>query len=273
MQHQPNTSTVARVQYGLSNEEYHALPSISKSGLDLIRRAPALYDYRRTHPRQQTPAFRWGTLVHTAILEPETVAERTVVAPEIDRRTKAGKEEWANFQAIAAGKEIVSEDEQIALDEICIAVRKHPGASRALDMIREVESSIFWMDHETGIDCRCRPDAILTNGLILDVKTTVDASPDSFARSLANYRYHVQAAFYSDGYQAAFGEKPKGFAFLAIEKEPPYLCALYVLDATSLLRGRADYQADLRTYQACMESGEWPGLSPQPVVIELPKWA
>jgi hypothetical protein len=273
MTHQPNETTAARVELGLSNAEYHSLPSVSKSGLDLIRRCPALFKWRRENPSETTPAMRMGTLVHTAILEPHLMADEVIVAPRIDRRTAQGKADWAEFQILAEGKELVTEDEMLKLEAIRAAVWAHPAAGKALGMLREVESSIFWTDPETGIECRCRPDGILNNGVIVDVKTTKDARPDEFAKSIANYRYHVQAAFYSDGYQAAFGEPPKGFAFIAVEPEPPHLVAFYVLDSRAVLRGRADYQADLRTYAACIESDEWPGLSEQPVVIDLPKWA
>jgi exodeoxyribonuclease VIII len=256
----------------MTNAEYHSLPSISKSGLDLIHRAPALYRYRRANPTPQTPAMRWGTLVHTAILEPETMAERHIVAPACDRRTTAGKAEWAAFQAAANGREVISEDEAAALESIRAMAHSDPVAGPILAKISDVERSIFWTDADTGLDCRCRPDAILDNGYILDVKTTTDAGADSFSRSIAQWRYHVQAAFYSDGYEAEFGAPPKGFAFLAIEKEPPYLCAVYLIDYKAVLRGRSEYQADLRTLRTCIDTDTWPGLSDKPTRIDLPKW-
>jgi hypothetical protein len=272
MQHQPTETTAALVEHGLSNAEYHALKSVSKSGLDLIRKAPALFQYRREHPSETTPAMRMGTLVHTAILEPERMSE-LLLAPHINRRTTAGKAEWEAFLIKSEGREIVTEEELEKLDAIRKAVWAHPAAGKALGMLREVEASIFWTDPATGVECRCRPDGILSNGLIVDVKTTKDARPDEFVKSVANYRYHVQAAYYSDGYKAVIGDAPKGFAFIAVETEPPHLVAVYVASEAMILRGRADYEADLATYKRCEESGEWPGLPDQPVVIDLPKWA
>ena len=262
-----------QIIHDLSNEDYHSLPSISKSGLDLIHRAPALYKYRRDNPQEQTAAMRWGTLVHTAILEPDTLTERVVVAPKFDRRTTQGKADAAAFEIDNRGKDVITAEEMADLLATRDAVWMHPATSKALGMLREVETSIFWSDEVSDIDCRCRPDGIMSNGTILDVKTTVDASPDSFAKSIANYRYHVQAAFYSDGFKAAFGEAPRGFAFLALEKTAPFLCALYVLDAKAVLRGRSEYRADLEVLRRCRASGEWPGLPDQPVILDLPRWA
>lgn len=262
--------TTAQVVRGLSNQDYHAQSSISKSGLDLIRKAPAVYRWRKDNPQPPTPAMRMGTLVHTAILEPDRMSE-LIVAPTVDRRTSAGKAEWAAFLIESEGKEIATAEELEQLSAIRDAAWSHPACRKALGMIAEVETSIGWQID--GIDCRCRPDAILTNGVILDVKTTRGATADEFAKSCAQYRYHVQAAFYSDGYKAAFGDPPKGFIFLAVETEVPHLCAIYVASEAMTVRGRADYEADLRTYSRCMETGEWPGLSETPTVIDLPKWA
>lgn len=258
----------------MSNHDYHAQrESISKSGLDLIRKAPAIYQWRRDNPSLPTPAMRMGTLVHTAILEPDTLMGGLMVAPKIDRRTSAGKAEWEAFLIASEGKELVTVEELDQLMGIRDAVWAHPTIAQALRMLSEVESSVFWTDDDLGVACRCRPDGIMSNGVILDIKTTKDASPDAFAKSIANYRYHVQAAYYGDGYKAGFGEAPKKFAFIAIETEPPYLCAMYVASEAMVLRGRSDYRQDLLTYAECLRTDTWPGLPEAPTVLDLPKWA
>jgi hypothetical protein len=262
-----------QIIHHLSNADYHALPSVSKSGLDLIRKAPALFKHRRENPQPQTEAMRIGTLVHKIILEPDDFATEFAVCPKVDRRTAAGKAAWAAFEIEAGNRDLVDEAEFENLQAISRAVWAHPAAGKALGMLRDVEASIFWTDPETEVECRCRPDGILSNGLIIDVKTTKDARVDEFVKSVANYRYHVQTAYYSDGYQAAIGDKPKGFAFIAVEPEPPHLVGFYVASEAMTLRGRSDYQQDLRTYQRCVEAGTWPGLPDEPIVIDLPKWA
>ena len=260
------------IRHDLTNAQYHASPAISKSGLDLIRKAPALYAYRRWNPQEQTPAMRLGTLTHTVVLEPEVFARSVIVRPKgIDRRTSAGKLAWAEFEVQAEGREIITAEEMSKLCEIQQAVHNHPAAAKALAGSPVIEQSIFW--DADGIACRCRPDAVTERGVIVDLKTTSDASPEGFARSIASYRYHVQAAFYSDGYRAAFGEPPRGFVFIAVETEPPYLVAVYVASMTMTSRGRFDYREDLDTFRRCQETGTWPGYSDAPLTIDLPKWA
>ena len=265
-------TTPTTIRHDLTNAEYHASPAISKSGLDLIRRAPALYGYRRENPQEQTPAMRLGSLTHTVVLEPEVFAHSVIVRPEgIDRRTSAGKADWAEFEIQAEGKEIITNEEGAKLAAIRDAVRSHPAAAKALAGSPTIEQSIFW--EVDGIACRCRPDAVTEKGVIVDLKTTRDASPEGFAKSIQAYRYHVQAAFYSDGYRAASGEAPRGFVFVAVETEAPYLVAVYVASEAMTQRGRVDYQTDLDTFRRCQESGTWPGYSDAPLTIDLPKWA
>lgn len=264
--------TTPTISHDLTNAEYHASPAISKSGLDLIRRAPYLYAYRRENPQEQTPAMRLGTLTHTVVLEPEVFAHSMIARPEgIDRRTSAGKADWAAFELEAEGREIITNEEGAKLAAIRDAVRSHPAAAKALAGSPVIEQSIFW--NADGIACRCRPDAVTERGVIVDLKTTRDASPDGFAKSVAQYRYHVQAAFYSDGFRAAFGEPPRGFVFIAVETEPPHLVGVYVASADMVLRGRAAYEADLATFKACRDADSWPGYSDAPLTLDLPKWA
>jgi exodeoxyribonuclease VIII len=264
--------TTPTIRHDLTNAEYHASPAISKSGLDLIRKAPALYRWRQANPTEQTPAMRLGTLTHTAVLEPHYFDQETITRPEgIDRRTSAGKADWAAFEIQAEGREIITGEEMAKLQAIRDAVHAHPAAAKALAGRPTIEQSIFW--DADGIACRCRPDAVTQRGVIVDLKTTRDASPDGFAKSVAQYRYHVQAAFYSDGYRAAFGEAPRGFVFIAVETEPPYLVAVYVASETMTSRGRIEYQTDLDTFRECLASDCWPGYSSSPLTLDLPKWA
>jgi len=258
----------------LASENYHSMPEISKHGLDLVHKCPALYKYKQTHKddSEQSPALRWGTLVHTRVLEPAVYHSTVVVAPQCDRRTKAGKEIWEEFTTFNAGKTIITEDEFTKLSDIAIAIGEHAGARTLLDGDVSIESSMFWTDEETGVQCRARPDIIRPDGLIVDLKTTQDASSGAFAKSCAQFRYHVQAAFYMDGL-AAQGVEVQGFAFIAVEKDAPHLIATYVCDRTMLEIGRQAYQADLRTYAECKATNIWPGYPETIEELTLPRWA
>lgn len=253
----------------LSNAAYHGLDAVGKSDLDLIARSPAHW---KCAVREETPALRIGSAVHCAVLEPDRFAAEYVAAPECDRRTKAGKEALAEFEAANAGKTVLSVDDAQLCALIARSVQAHP---RAAAFLRhgQPEVSALWKDTELGVRCRARIDWLTPDGWLLDLKTTADASATAFARSCANYRYHVQAAWYLDGYLQASGDLPLGFVFLAVEKTPPYAVALYELDAEALEWGRLLARRDLARYATARELDLWPTYPLDVQSLSLPRWA
>jgi hypothetical protein len=127
---------------------------------------------------------------------------------------------------------------------------------------------------------------------VVDVKTTEDASAEGFARSIANYRYHVQHAFYLDGINTMREQyKPddpfsiprpswpaKAFVFLAVEKSARVVdgvamgVGVYVLDNESVTLGRIEYQQDIQRIAECTRAGSWPGYGDKIAPIALPMW-
>lgn len=171
------------------------------------------------------------------------------------------------------GRIVLSPEVWDQLHAMANAVHSHPAAGALLTGCPgEAEKSVYWNDATTGVLCRCRPDWWRDDNVIVDLKTTEDASPEGFAKSMANYRYDVQAAYYLDGVQAATRKRPKAFVFIAVEKKPPYGVGVYVLDSDSLELGRAQYQHDLRIYAECVRTGEWPGYGDKIQTISLPAW-
>jgi len=259
----------------LTNEEYHASPQVSKSRLDVIDRSPAHYHYQYLsgeYERMSTRTFDIGSAVHKLILEQAEFATEFVVVPKgAPKRptsaqltaakpapaTTAAIAWWAEFDAKHAGKTQISADDMAEITAIYDSVYKHKAANW---LLKEgiAEASIFFTDPETGIDCKARPDFFNAENFIVDVKTTVNASPSAFGWSALKYRYHVQAAFYMDAFYHAFGDYPAGFVFVAIEKEPPYAVATYLATPDMLERGGSTYMRNLQTLRRCQETGEWP---------------
>lgn len=256
----------------LSNEQYHAADGISKSGLDLIARSPYLYRHRQVV--EQTKAMLIGSAVHCAVLEPALFPHRYTVAPAADGRTKAGKELLARFAEDNAGKTVLPLADYDQVVAMANATWRHPAARNILTG-GQAETSIFQGHH--GALVKVRPDWI-TEDLLVDVKTTQDASPEAFSKACWNYRYHVQAALYLDVASAAFtghlGDRFSSFVFIAIEKSAPYQVAVYVADAAMVEAGRVVYHRDLEMYKRCLATGDWPGINEGKIAsIGLPYWA
>ncbi|EIH7883064.1 exodeoxyribonuclease VIII, partial [Escherichia coli] len=199
------------IYYGISNENYHAGPGVSKSQLDDIADTPALYLWRKNAPvdTTKTKTLDLGTAFHCRVLEPEEFSNRFIVAPEFNRRTNAGKEEEKAFlmECASTGKTVITAEEGRKIELMYQRVMALPLGQWLVESAGHAESSIYWEDPETGILCRCRPDKIIPEfHWIMDVKTTADIQ--RFKTAYYDYRYHVQDAFYSDGYEAQFGVLP-----------------------------------------------------------------
>lgn len=262
---------------GISNAEYHGGVGLSKSGLDVLSRSPlhywAKYLDPNREPTEPTAAMRLGTAIHTAVLEPDEFAHRHHVAPQVDRRTKDGKAAWeeAVAAAEAAGAELISAADAEVCRRIAAQVREHPTA-RKVFATGEAEMSCYWTDRETGVLCKCRPDW-LSLPMVVDLKSTDDASRDGFMRSAWNWRYHVQAAWYMDGIEQATGQRVDAFVFGAFEKSAPHACAFYFADQAMLEIGRAEYRRLLRIYADCLAADKWPGYDTAVTALTVPTWA
>lgn len=256
----------------LSNAEYHAHPAVSKSHLDKVAKSPAHYFEAYLNPDRKpfesTQAMIIGSALHTAVLEPDLWDVEYAVAPEgIDRRYKTGKEAWAKFEEESQGKVLLKAEDAEAVRRMASAVFSHPASSFLLNLKGKREASYFWTDEDTGIECKCRPDWHSEDRrLIVDLKTTEDASPSAFARSVANYRYHVQSAHYCKGLGA------EQFLFVCVEKNPPHLVAVYAATPGLMAAGSRAASRDLATIASCRAANHWPGYSTEIQPIDLPSW-
>lgn len=257
-------------------ERYHATNAMSAGGLKRMKQSPAHFygmqlDPNRPEPGDPTPAMKNGTLVHTALFEPDRVAARYVVKPEgMNFSTKEGKA-WRDAQTL----EIVEDAQMRTALAQAAAVRAVPDLA-ALLADGYGEASAFWIDPETGELCKCRPDWTSPAGdgvILVDGKTCQDAGPDGFGRAIWNMDYHLQAAWYSDGFEAATGLRVHGFVFAAVESAWPHVAAPYMLGDDVLDAARRENRRLLNRYAECKRTGIWPGYASAIQLINLPAWA
>lgn len=264
------------LRYDLPAEQYHSIPAMSAGGLKRMQQSPAHFygmqlDPNRPPPGDPSPALVNGTLVHCALFEPASLDSRYVIKPEgMSFSTKEGKA-WR------------AEQSRIIVDAgLMAAVRMQSARLRDLPELGALlaegvgECSAFWIDEQTGELCKCRPDWASPAGdgvVIVDGKTCQDGSPEGFGRSIWNYKYHLQAAWYADGYERATGKKVHGFVFAAVESAWPHQAAAYMLGDDVLDAARRENRRLLNLYAECKRTGEWPGYAPSISLINLPTWA
>lgn len=253
---------------GIPEDDYHASPGVSVSRLKVFAEAPAKAKFGS---KKETAALALGSLIHCAVLEPDDLEHRYQVTDLERRGTKA----WEAEEAAAAGRELIKRPDYEEALRIRDAAHAHPVAREILKPgPLLVEQSMYWLDPATGLLCRGRVDGMRVDMRVLaDVKSTADASPEGFARAVAEYRYHWQEAFYVDGVKAAAGWTPEAFIFFAIEKEPPYLVGAYEVPPDDVERGRQRVREELERYAECERTNHWPGYSTTLESLHLPHWA
>ena len=258
--------------FDISIEDYHSSEGISKSGLSLIKRSPYHYYSKYLAPdrevKEPTPALAFGNALHTMILEPDTFGDRYYVMPKADGRTKEGKAIKIKAYEEAENKIIITQEDMALLWKMTNAANRNPEANELLSKC-QYEKSIYWQDKVTQAICKVRPDAWGKN-LIVDLKTTNDASQNAFSRDVFTYNYHVQAAMIREGIFQTIGQDITNFVYVAIEKDPPYAIGIFILHEDVLNYGHKVFKENLQIYKSCLDKNEWPGYAP--TVINLPSY-
>lgn len=270
------TITEPGIYPGLSFSDYHRIRAASHTVLDPFSRSAAHAREAMLHPPEPTEARALGHAFHVCLLEPERYALEYVVPPKVDRRTKAGKAEWAEWEAGHPAVICLDPEDQEQFERMRDSVLAHATAREILTGPGASEFSIVWTDDETGVLCKGRPDRVGAIGgysFLVDVKTTRNASERAFAKDVASYGYHRQLAMYRDGLSALRPGPARRAAIIAVEKDPPYCVAVHELDERCLEQGQREYRGHLTAYKRCKETNVWPGYGEGLGLLDLPPWA
>ena len=258
--------------------KYGDLPGVHITGLKEMRKSPKHYKYRLSHPRKVTNALAFGNAAHVAVLEPERFLRDFAIwnseHPDGKKRPRNGKA-WDEFELLNKGRTILLDseyDEAIAFKD---AVRQDALAMRYLAVGRP-EIAMTWTDAETGVACVGRLDwetKVDRHPAVVDLKSARDVSELWFSRDVAKLDYHLQLAFYADGYQAITGKTPR-MVVVAVESVEPYDAVTYIVPEEVLEIGRDAYRELLIKFKQCTESDEWPGQGGnEEKILQLPRWA
>lgn len=260
---------------GLSFSQYCALPGVNHSTLERVRRSPAHAREEALRPKEPTQALALGHAFHVRLLEPARFPLEYVVGPTINRRTKIGRRTWARFEQEHPDQFVLDACEAALYDRMAAAVLEHPVAGELLRSRGAAELAFVWRDDETGLLCKGRVDRLAElNGwpFVVDVKSARDASERAFSADMARYGYHRQLSYYREGLNV-LRPVPRRVAIIAVEKEPPFACAVYELAERALEQGEREFREALRRYRQCLETGVWPGYQDELGLIDLPAWA
>ena len=242
----------------IPHDAYLAGPGVSVSALKTLARegGPARL---RFGGHQESKALTFGSLIHTAVLEPDALPLR--YHPVALTALNPNHKSYQAAEIQAAGREIVRRDDYEEALRIRDGVLHNAVARDMLGAGCRIEQSFYWTDDETGLLCRGRADGVRDDFRVLfDLKSCIDATWIGFAKSIEEYKYYWQDAWYRGGWERAAGWAPDAFIFLAVEKERPYLTAAYEIDPKDMEDGRDETRRQLLRFAACEASGQWPGL-------------
>lgn len=244
---------------------------LSKSALWELKNG-SLFKWRY-HPKEfsPTPSMQWGSLVDCLVLTPELRDEMIAVSPYDSYRTKESRE-WRD-EALSAGLVVISQDQ---LDE----------AEEAASMLCEMHlvSSSILGESQSQVVIGGRIDGLNVKGLVdiaprdadylADLKTTGDFSESGFARTIAKFGYHVQAALYLQLWNLTFpNNKRDRFLFVWQESSSPYEVAVTELSQDDIDRGWGIAVSLLKRIKNAAEHDSWPMAYESIIDIDVPTWA
>lgn len=232
------------IRRGEPNAAYHANETHrSCSRVKTLLDSAALYHKRyiaKSLPPISSSALDHGTLLHRWFEEGDDLLESLVVPPTTTLTDTGllGKKalEWAAKEA-PEGATVIGPRERAQLLAEVDAIKSNPAAAELMSRVTEHEISVYW-ETADGHRLKCRFDAVTSDGLVLDLKTTreEDILAD-FHSSVLRFKYHLQDAWYQRGMEA-MGLTPQPLRFIVISTAIQHDCQVVTLPAAVTAAGR-----------------------------------
>lgn len=254
----------------MPDADYHQRPELSSTGVRRLLDSPARFKYFDTHPQPTKAAFDLGSAAHAKILG---VGAGIVEYPDEHLTpsgavsTKQATRDWEQEQR-ALGLIPIGRTDANRVDAMAEAVLADPRAREILETITGREITII--HNVDGVPSRARFD-LYGHGHAADLKTTRDASPKAFNRSVGTYGYHIQQQWYEDVHHAETGTPLERFTFITVETTAPHLVGVYRLDFIWEDIAQKRTQQARALWKTCTETGEWPGYAS--TTLTPPTWA
>lgn len=227
-------------------------PRLSYSSIKNLLRSPRKFAEYYTKPKQPTEAMVLGSALHCAILRPQDFQKEYAVAPELDRRTKAGKEAFEAFTQAAEGRTVLTSAQYQDLQNKAAIIQNSELAQSILApcTVREEQVEAVLTHANLGqwafrliLDAR-DPD----KKIIVDLKSCSDVQ--WFKWDAKKLHYDLQAALYKALYPTA------EFYFIAVDAED---CGVFHASPDFLAAGQEKLTTCLQRLRELRTFGGWFG--------------
>jgi hypothetical protein len=207
------------IKHDMPMQEYLAHSALSASDLKILLNKTPYHFANRDKIVKESDSLTFGTLAHTAILEPEVYAQYAI-QPQLDKRTKA----WKEWLEANSDKPSVSLDDAERINLITDRLKQ----VGIWPIFRRGTSETTAFAQSEGTWLRSRADKWdTTNRIIVDLKTTRDLA--WFHKDIFKYGYDISVPHYKYCFSQASGMTDLTYIFVAVESEPPYDCGWFVL--------------------------------------------
>ena len=236
---------------------------LSYSSIKEFAKSPRHYlDYINKQRTAPTDAMKLGSMVHCMILQPHLFNEQFVVAPEVNKRTNAGKEEWATFCSQHADKTVVANDDYEHARRLSGGALVNPQIEQLVKGCYDFEQE--WREGVDDLPYRGFYDGI-SDDYVLEIKTISDGNPRSVMNDFIKRKYHIQAALYTMVSQ-------RDVIYVIIETSEPYLSYSAGVSRDYLKLGAQELGKLNSQFAKCLEAGDFSGGYDynKEIVIDLP---
>lgn len=202
-----------------------------------------------------------GDCVHKILLDKKEVHEVAIRYP-LDCYKSNGSlngQRAAAFRREFSGFHVLRDPDFLVLENILAAVADHPISQLLSHPDAEFEQPIYWIDGETNLPCKAKPDFLLDCGdyvRCIDLKLTGSIYPRDFERIAKRLGYWLQDAHYSSGLETILG-KPVQFTFWCIEDHRPHRLSPREYNPRSREVAMDAYRSLMSQLEQCYRTNNW----------------
>ena len=253
------------IEYGMSFNDYANLEGMNASKLKQGRKSMRAMKSYADHGMVASATMQLGTLIHSAVLEPELFGGEVIVW---DGGIKKGKA-WTEFKAEHEGKQILKPEELADIFAIKEAVWANPTAAMLIRQTQH-EVSLQW-ENELGMG-KCRADGYNEQtGLVVELKTGSDISPRGFTNIAYRLGYHLAGGWTRMGLQA-LGLKYTKYVIICVEQKRPHDVIVYDVTEDWMNEGEKEATEIAKKWNAARVTGDYAGQAEDGLVLGLPGW-
>lgn len=259
-------------------DEYRAHPALNFSLAKLLAfKTPAHFQQAKEEPEElDSIAIRMGTAVHDLL---QGISRDFAIKPAHREDDPAdawhGSKKWCKEWTAAQTLPIFTQEEYDNVMGMRLALEDDPIFQTVMQLCPVRETPV--LAEYRGVPIKALPDMLGYDSqgrrMIIDLKTTADASPAEFSRKCRKLGYHIQRQWYTQAVSLAEGlEEEPVYMLLAVESSKPYLVKPYVFPDEAIEEGQRQMDKIIDLHKQCTETGVWPGYPAAPENLLWPKW-